>query len=170
MFNPFPVYHPKYLPLFIQKGVKCFVKQTYERGRNLLEEKILPAYLLTQYHDIGLAKEHMDSIRHDAAAVMLVVSDADDLKELQRLGRADCAERIYLRFRDRDAEERARKKLDKKLRAYIDHKLGWRIAGYDSVSFSLDFHFGEIYVVLKHGSRYQKVNIDDIESLKEHVL
>jgi hypothetical protein len=75
-----------------------------------------------------------------------------------------------LRFRDRDAEERARKKLDKKLRAYIDHKLGWRIAGYDAVTFSLDFHFGEIYVVLKHGSKYQKVNIDDIESSKGYVL
>ncbi|RYG47549.1 MAG: hypothetical protein EOO01_14680, partial [Chitinophagaceae bacterium] len=86
MFNPFPLYQVKYLPLFIQKGVKCFVKQTYERGRNLLQETVLPAYLLTQYSDIGLAKEHLDAIRHDPAAMMLVVQDGNDLRELQRLG------------------------------------------------------------------------------------
>jgi hypothetical protein len=170
MFNPFPPYEIKYLAAFKQKGVKAFVMQTYDRGRNLLDEDPAPAFLLTHYENIDQAEDHMDAIGHDAGRRLFRMENADDVKELQRLGQPGARERVYMRFKIPNAEQVARKVLDKKLHAYIDFKLGWKIPGHDLVKFSLDFIFGEIYVELKHGSKYHKVKIEEIETTKGYVL
>jgi hypothetical protein len=170
MFNPFPPYETKYLAAFRQKGVKAFVMQTYDRGRNMLEENPRPAFLLTHYEKIDMAQDHMDAITHDPCRRLFLLDNSTDLKELERLGQKDSGEKVFLRFKIPNAEQVARKVLDKKLHAYIDYKLGWKIPGHEVVQFTLEFIFGEIYAVLRHGSKYHKVKIDEIETTKGYVL
>lgn len=164
MYNPFPLYDIKYLQPFLAKGVKCFVKQTYDRGRNMLEENPKPAFLISHYNEIGLALEHLDALKHDTNARILRIDNAADLSELRRMGMPGASERVYMYFKQADAERRLRKTLDKRLHAYIDHKLNWKIPGYQTVQMKLDFIFGEIYVELRHGSKYHKIKLEEVES------
>lgn len=170
MFNPFPLFDVKYLGGFKQKGVKCFVKQTYDRGRNLLEDNPRPSFLISHYTDKGLALEHMDALKHDSKACILMIDNEDDLKELQRMGSKHSDSLVYMYFKQADGEIRAKKVLDKKLHAYIDYKLGWKVAGGTTVEMKLDFIFGDIYVELRYGSKFKKVKIEEIEKTEGYVL
>jgi hypothetical protein len=170
MFNPYAFYELKYLPAFKEKGVKAFVKQTYDRGRNLLEENPSPAFLLSHYDNISKAHGHLDAIKHDPHRRLLLLENAEDYQELQRMGHPDPGELIYLNFAVPNAERKAQATLDKKLHAYIDYKLNWRVPGGQTVQFSLEFEFGEIYAVLKHGGRYHRVKFEEIETTKGYVL
>ncbi|HEX2628864.1 MAG TPA: hypothetical protein VHM26_07630 [Chitinophagaceae bacterium] len=170
MFNPFEPYEAKYLTGFTKKGVEAFVLQSYPRGERPFEDPRLPGYLLTHYEEIKLAENHMDSIEHDPKKRLLMIDNPDDWNELIRLGRPGSGAHVYMRFKIPDADKKAKKVLEKHIRAYIDHKLGWRIPGYDVVQFSLDAIFGDLYAVLKYGPKYCKVKLDDIESNKGYVL
>lgn len=170
MFNPYAAYELKYLSAFKQKGVKAFVKQTYDRGRNMLEENPRPAFLLSHYNDIAQASGHMDAIKHDPNRRLLLVDNPEDYRELQRIGQRDSNELVYLSFAVPNAERKAQTVLEKRLRAYIDFKLKWRIPGGHTVQFSLEFEFGDIYAVLRHGGRYHRVKFDEIETTKGYVL
>ena len=170
MFNPYRPYEAKYLPKFKLKGVKAFVLQTYERGRDWLENNPKPAYLLTHYEDLLKASGHMDALKHDLGRRLLKMDNTDDYKELLRLGQNDCGAHVYLYFMFPDATDRARRALDKKLHSYIDHKLRWRIPGFETVQFDLEYEFGDIYIVLRHGGKYNRVKFEEIESMKGYVL
>lgn len=164
MYNPFPRYELKYLSGFKQKGVKCFVKQSYPRGQNRLEENPKPSYLLSHYNDKGLALEHLDALKHDPEAGILMLDDEVDFTELKRL--SDSSQYVYMYFKQANGEVMARKALDKKLHAYIDYKLGWKVPGGQFVNMKLDFVFGDIYVELRHGTKYAKVKMEEIENPK----
>lgn len=164
MYNPFPRYELKYLAPFKQKGVKCFVKQSYPRGQNKLEENPRPSFLLSHYNDRGLALEHLDSLKHDPEAHILMMDEEADFAELKRL--ADFAQYVYMYFKPKDGEQQARRLPDKKLHAYIDYKLGWKVPGGQLVNMKLDFIFGDLYVELRHGTKYAKVKIEEIENPK----
>jgi hypothetical protein len=64
----------------------------------------------------------------------------------------------------KDAELKARKVLDKKIRAFIEYKLGWQPGRNDDVSFNLDVQFGEVYAELKFRSKQIKVKLEEIET------
>jgi len=170
MFNPFPLFEAKYLSGFKQKGVLAFVKQSYERGRNPLNNTEWPAYLLSHYAEPHMAQNHFDAIGHDPSRALLFLDNPEHFKELQRLGVKDQGSYTYLYLKLPDAEAKAKKMLDKKLHAYIDYKLGWRVSREEGVQFSLNFIFGEIYVVLSSGGRKHQVKIEEIETLKGYVL
>jgi hypothetical protein len=170
MFNPYRRYEAQYLPKFKMKGVKAFVQQTYDRGRDLLAENPRPAFLLTHYEDLIKAEGHMDALKHDPNRRLFKMDDPEDYRELYRLGQRDCGAQVYLYFMFPDADARARRALDKKLHAYIDFKLKWRIPSLETAEFYLEYEFGEIYAVLKHGGRYHRVKFEEIETMKGYVL
>lgn len=170
MYNPFPRYEIKYLGPFKQKGVTCFVKQSYPRGANRLEENSKPSLLISHYTDKGLALEHLDALKHDPHACLLMLDEPADVAELQRMGSKDAGEYVYMYFKQPGGEQLARKYLDKKLHAYIDFKLGWNVPGHSLVKMKLDYIFGEIYVELRHGTKYHKVKLEEIETTKGYVL
>jgi hypothetical protein len=170
MFNPYALYEAKYLEGFKTKGVKAFVKQTYDRGRNLLEQNPGPAFLLTHYNEIKMAINHMDAISNDPERRLFMFDNFSDLLELQRIGRPGAEELVYMSLKTPGAEQKAKKILDKKLRAYISFKLNWLVPASETVQFSLEFIFGEIYAVLRHGHHSHKVKMEEIETTKGYVL
>lgn len=170
MFNPFPRFELKYLNGFRQKGVVAFVKQTYDRGRDPHDKTEKPAFLLSHYNEPHMARNHFDAIAHDVNRQLLEIDNSEDWKELERLGAQESGAIVYMYFKLPDAEQRAKKVLDTKLHAYIDHKLKWRVSRSEGVQFGLEFTFGEIYAVLKSGGRTHKVKIEEIETTKGYVL
>ena len=170
MFNPYVRYDAKYLAEFQKKGVKAFVKQRYRRGENLLVDPSVPAFLYTHYSQMHMAQNHMLAIAHDPERRLLLLDNADDMQDLQKVGKPETGEIAYLRFAVKDAAALARKILDKKLHAYISEKLKWRVPRVEGVTFSMEFIFGDIYVELRYGTHYHRVNIEDIETTKGYVL
>ena len=165
MFNPFAPFEPKFLPGFQQKGVKAFIKQTYERGRNFLEENPAPSFLLIHTDDIGLAQEHYDAIKHDPNRELFVLSDPEQLADLKKLLVSKSA-RYYTMLTIKDANDRAKKLLHKKIRTYVDTKTDWHPHNWELVIFALDFIFGEVYVKLKYGAREIKIKMEELENMK----
>jgi hypothetical protein len=169
MFNPFIAYEPKFIAAFLQKGVKAFVLQTYERGRRQ-QLAAPPAYLLSHYHSIDSARVHFEKIAHDMNRQIYYTDRQEDMEELQQLGRAGSDVQVYMFFKRPNSELELRQQLDKTLRSYIQSVLKWDIRSPRIIDFSLEFVFGEIYAVFTHGYKCRKVKLDEIENKNEYVL
>lgn len=170
MFNPLVPYHVKYLSGFRQKGVCAFVLQSYPRGCNRLQSAPPMALLLTPYADPKQAEDHFGVIAPDVNRRLLLPDREADASALLAMGGPEPVNPVFLPFKVADAEQRARKALDKKLRAYILYRLQWRVSGQHTIQFSLDVIFGEIYAVLRHGGLTHTVKLDDIENTSGYVL
>lgn len=169
MYNPFPLINPKYLDVFRQKGEVAFVLQTYERGRHPLAEIDKPAFLLSHYKREHLAKQHYQAIAHDPARRLWYTSDPAHWEKLQRL--ADSGDRayVYVCFKTADAIDRLKASLNNRLRAFIEHKLGWK-PGRSTVKMKLECTNGQLSVLLVLGAMKKKVNIEEIETTAGYVL
>lgn len=162
MFNPCLRYEKKYLSGFKQKGVTCFVMQTYERGRNSEDDD---ARLIWHYTDEEAARNHLDACRHDPAACILMLDNENDWKELIRLGEKNIMEKVYMALKPANAEQQLRRMMDAQFRSFIDHKLKWRIPSFNTVIVKLVFKFGRIYVELRHGNKSATVKLEEIEMI-----
>ncbi len=169
MFNPFSIFDPRYLPEFRKKGVIAFVQQQYSRGKNLLEASPRPAYLLSHYNDMQVASQHMDALKHDAAARLIVLNEGSNYEELQTLLHTKDA-LFYTRLLIKDANIKVRKLLDKKNHAYIDKKTDWQPRSYDDIVFDLDIIFGELYARFRYRGREIKIKLEELENQKDYVL
>jgi hypothetical protein len=165
MFNPLASFELRFLPLFKQKGVKAFVKQTYERGRNMLEENPRPAYLLIHFADEKIAMEHFEAIKSDPDRYIYYIDKKQDWEELVKMVRNTSEHCFYSLLMVKNVNERARAVLDKKIRRFINYKTNWNPSRYDHVFFSLDIIFGEIYVQLSHGNKLEKLKLDEFENM-----
>jgi hypothetical protein len=170
MFNPFSPFDPHLLTGFRQKGVQAFVRQTYDRGRNMLEAEPQPSFILIHFNKAIKAREHFDAIKTDPNRQLYIVDDPADWQALQELLNNPPGQRYYTILTIKDVNEKARIVLDKKIRYYIDHRTNWKPKGYEQISFSLDIIFGEIYGRLRYGPREVKMKLDDLENQQGYVL
>jgi len=168
-FNPFAEFEERFLPLFKQKGIKAFVKQTYDRGRNMLEDNPRPAFLLTHTEDLAYAQKYFDEIKGDPNRDFFIITEPEEYEKLKQLLHSQTA-RYYTILTIKDANAKAQKLLDARIRFYVNNMTNWRPKSMEEVVFSLDIVFGEIYVKLKHGSRELKIKLDDLEDIKPGTL
>ncbi len=162
MFNPLQKFELKYLDAFIKKGVVAFVKQTYQRGRSKLNPDAPATFVLIHFEKILAAQQYFDVLKDDPARELLWVHKPNDISRLKEWIKTGNA---YMMLKARDAEFRARRLLDKKIKAFIEYKLRWFPSRQDEVSFSLDVQFGEVYAKLKFRSKEIKVKLEEIEGL-----
>lgn len=170
MLNPFVRYESKFLAAFRQKGVKAFVMQTYERGRDRQQPAAPPAYLLTHYHDMDSAQAHFDALTRDVNRQIYYVYLPEDMQELKQIGRPGADMIVYMLFKKPNYELQVRQQLDKALRSYVGSTLKWHPGPLTIIDFSLEFVFGEIYGVFRHGTRCHKVKLDELEKMNGYVL
>lgn len=162
MFNPLQQFDAKYLPSFIKKGVVAFVKQSYQRGRKLLDPGAPETFVLIHFEKTLAAQQYFDVLKDDPARELLFVDDPVQLARIRNLvDTGNC----FMMLKVQDAEFRARKVLDKKLKAFIEKKLNWHPSRQDEVLFSLDVQFGEVYARLKFRSKEIKVKLEEIEKV-----
>ena len=160
MFNPLHKFEIKYLDAFIKKGVIAFVKQSYQRGRKLSDPQAPITWVLIHFEKELAARQYFDVLKEDPARELLFIDQATDLKRIKEIIDSGNA---FMMLKIKDAEFRARKLLDKKLKAFIEYKLNWHPSRQDEVSFSLDVQFGEVYARLRFRSKEIKLKLADIE-------
>ncbi len=165
MFNPFASFDPKYVAGFQKNGIQAFVKQTYDRGKNLLESPVRPAFLFIHFLDGDMARLHYEAIETDSNRELFTLKVADDWKAF-RAYLLNPDHLNYMALTVKDVNAKAKKSLDKHIRAYIDHRTDWHPRRSDDIDFSMEFIFGEIYAVLRFGARKIKLRIDDLENQK----
>jgi hypothetical protein len=163
MFNPFAQFMPQYLPAFKEKGVKAFVRQTYERGKDLLKSDPQPSYILNHFSDANKAREHYNAIDTDPNRRIYFTEDKQDWEQLTVLLNNTSSQLCYTILVVKDVNEKARKCLETHIRSYIHSKTDWQPASYARISFSLEFVFGEIYVLLIYGPRKIRMKLDELE-------
>lgn len=168
MFNPCAVFETEYLQRFIQKGVIAFVKQSYPRGKNPLDADSPPAYLLTHFSVMGQALHHYSVVKEYEGSRLYKLDNPDDLKELNTI-LTERKEKYFTSLTVPNVNDKARKVLDRKIKAFIDFKTNLKPKGSDSVGFTLEMNFGEIYAELRCGSRKIKVKLDELETLNGYV-
>jgi hypothetical protein len=163
MFNPLSPFHLHYLDAFKRKGVKAFVKQTYARGKMAFDEKHLDAFVLVHFENLLAANQYFDVVKEDPARELIL---ADEPAGKTRIRELMNSSRLFTMLTVKDADQKARKLLDKKLRAFIEYKLNWHPSRQDDVIFQLDVQFGEVYARLKFRSKEIKVKLEEIENLR----
>jgi hypothetical protein len=161
MFNPLHPFERRFIPLFRAKGVQAFVKQTYRRGRLAFDDTHKEGFVLIHFERMLAAQQYFDVLKEDRHRAIFRMDDDDDMKKLEAL--LDEAA-VFTMLKVKDAEWKARRVLDKKIRAYIDHRLGWHPSRSDDVVFSLDVQFGEVYARLKCRSKEIMVKLEEIET------
>jgi hypothetical protein len=170
MFNPFAPFEPRFLSAFKQKGVKAFVKQTYPRGRNLLENNSQPSFLLIHFTDIVKAVAHFEKIGADPDRQLFNLAEPQHCQQLIQLFSKPCGHHYYTNLLIKDVNVVAKKILDKKIRSYISTYTEWYPRRGEQVNFSLDIIFGEIYVRLAYGFRQARLKLDELDNPFQHVL
>lgn len=160
MFNPLRAFEPKYLAAFRKKGVKAFVKQTYKRGKGNMPDNP-DSFLLIHFENLLAAQQYFDVIKYDANREILKMDNGEDVTRITSLLNTAA---VFMTLMIKDANERARKVLDKRLKAFIEYKLNWRPGRSDEVIFDLAIEYAEIYVVLKFRSQEIKIKLEDIEN------
>ncbi|HEX5652330.1 MAG TPA: hypothetical protein VFX58_04620 [Chitinophagaceae bacterium] len=164
MFNPLHPFEPRFIKAFQQKGVKAFVKQTYQRGRPPFEEN-KEGFVMIHFERALAAQQYYDVLNDDPNRELLWLGEPGDLNRLHQLLAQG---NVFMMLKVKDAERRARKLLDKKIRAFIEYRLHW-YPGLDQVKFSLDVQFGEVYARLRFRAREIMVKLAEIENA-EYVL
>ena len=164
MFNPFAPFDPRLLEKFKLKGVKAFVKQTYERGKSRLDEKNITAYLLIHFTSLPMAQQYFQSIQADTGRRLFRLDDLAESQELHTLLNQPSNSRFFTSLTIKDANEKAKKLLDKQIRAYITYKTDWQPPRSADISFNLELSFGELYVQLKYGNREIKMKLSELEN------
>jgi len=150
MFNPLQPFEERFILMFRRKGVKAFVRQTYNRG---------DGYVLIHFEKMLAAQQYYDVVKTDPARELILL----DKEGEERIKELLVSEKIYTMLKSKDAEFKVKKLLEKRIRYFIDTKLGWDPGRNDDVQFSLDVQFGEVYAKLKFRAKEIKVKLADIE-------
>src|SRR5690242_760198 len=85
MFNPLCPFEERWLPAFKKKGVRAFVKQTYNRGKDPFDETEKPAYVLIHFEKMLAAQQYFDVVRNDPARELLKIDDQADVERIHEL-------------------------------------------------------------------------------------
>ena len=162
MFNPLHIFESHHVSSFIKKGVFAFVKQSYQRGRKKMDPLAEDTYVLIHFEKQLAAQQYFDVLKDDPARELLFLDKKSDVERIKYLVESG---NCYMMLKVKDAEWKARKVLDKKLKAFIEYKLNWHPSRQDEVLFSLDVQFGEVYARLKFRSKEIKVKLAEIEEM-----
>ena len=160
MYNPLHPFEEKFLDAFIRKGVIAFVKQSYQRGRQQINPAAPKAFVLIHFERKLAAQQYFDVLKEDPERELFWIENPADVERIKQLIATSPA---YMMLKVKDAEFRARKILDKKIKAFIEYKLNWHPSRQDEVLFSLDIQFGEVYAKLKFRSKEIKVKLEEID-------
>jgi len=163
MFNPLHIFEVQFLQAFINKGVVAFVKQSYQRGRQALDPAAPKGYVLIHFEKLLAAQQYYDVLKDDPGREIFFTDRPGDMIRIKEL---ISNTPVFMMLKIKDAEIKARKVLDKKLKAFIEYKLNWHPSRQDEVLFSLDVQFGEVYAKLKFRSKEIKVKLAEIEEAK----
>ena len=144
------------------------VSQTYCRVRDpeIDGDHSRVSLLFSDYAERGEAKLHLNAVKTDRYAAIIDLRNPVHLKKIQEMLEAGSGYRIFFAVvRSATALERLiNRKYKDKLKQYIDKQTNWRISRDAVVKPTIQLSFGEIYIILKHGSQQIRIKFEEIEA------
>ena len=167
MLQPFEDFKPAYISRLLKLDRRWLVSQTYRRVQ---EENRDPAdirinLLFSDYVELGEAKLHVNAVKKDPYAAIIDLKNPAHLKKIQEMLMAGSRYRIYFAVvrSAKELENLVNKKYKDKLKQYVDKQTNWRISHDAIVKPTIQLSFGELYIILKHGSQNIQIKFEDIE-------
>ena len=167
MLQPFEDFKPTYIARLLKLDRRWLVSQTYRRVQ---EENRDPAdmrisLLFSDYVELGEAKLHVNAVKKDPYAAIIDLKNPAHLKKIQEMLMAGSRYRIYFAVvrSAKELENMVNKKYKDKLKQYVDKQTNWRISHDAIVKPTIQLSFGELYIILKHGSQHIRIKFEDIE-------
>jgi tRNA A58 N-methylase Trm61 len=167
MLQPFEDFKPAYISRLLQLGRRWLVSQTYRRVQ---EGSGDPAdrrvnLLFSDYVELGEAKLHVNAVKKDSYAAIIDLKNPVHLKKIQEMLMAGSRYRIYFAVvrSAKELENLVNKRYKDKLKQYVDKQTNWRISHDAIVKPTIQLSFGELYIILKHGSQHIRIKFEDIE-------
>lgn len=164
MFNPFYPLTPDLLHAFVTNGKKFFIRQSFERARNGMDENIKGYFLFSHYDNLTTALDHYGAISYDGSR-FLYHWDNEFHRERLLLAASGLPEyKIFAAVLKPGWDRPADKMLKNKVRKYIE-TIGWHPKRDEGVLTNYELQFGELYIRLKFEGREAKVKFEEIENL-----
>jgi len=163
MHNPLSLLREDLLEAMILAGNSFFVRQTFLRGINHLDENAKGAFLFTHYKDRQKALAHVQSLSHDQYAKLYDVQIFEDKEKLYAAASQPQGYQIFAAVL-KDREWKPPAQLANHIKNYVSSYLKWKPRGKQSLSVSLLLEFGELYISLRSGEGEVKVPLKEVES------
>jgi hypothetical protein len=167
MLQPFEDFRPNYIPRLLQLGRRYLVSQTYCRVR---EMETGPSggrvnLLFSDYVELGEARLHMNAVKKDRYAAIIDLKNPAHLKKIQEMLMAGSRYRLFFAVvrSAKELENLVNKKYKDNLKRYVDQHTNWRISHDAVVKPTIQLSFGEIYIIMKHGSQHIRIKFGEIE-------
>jgi hypothetical protein len=164
MFNPFHPFTDPLLDAFVQHGKRYFVRQTYRRGVNALNEGIKGAYLISHYDDLNKAQAHYNALASDPNRFLYDWNNTGHQQKLKVAASSPAGYKVYSCTLERNWERHITDRIKKGIRLYVTG-LGWQPSRSEGLNTKYFQIFGELYIQLKYKTREVKVKFEEIENL-----
>jgi hypothetical protein len=167
LLQPFEEFKPVYLSRLVQLGRRYLVSQTYVRAKDTASDPFSSRVnlLLSDYVQPGEAKLHFNAIKKDRYAAIIDLEKPSHLDRVREILMEGSGYRVYFAVvrNAKELENKINKKYKEKLKLYIDKQTNWKISRDTIVNPSLQLSFGELFIILKHGSQQIRIKFEDIE-------
>ena len=162
MHNPFVLLSQRLLDSLIHGGYTFYVRQTYTRGKNLLDPSQKGAFLFTHYKDYSRAKTHFDALANDPNRFLYTSTEPAHYEKLTTAASQPEGFRVYSPLLKQAWKPSTT--IATRIRQYIDQKISKTPARADKVHADLFVQFGELFITLKYGVHALQVPLAEIEN------
>ncbi len=166
MLQPFVKLEQPFIDKLVELKKYYLVSQSYTRNYDHFNDTKNQGILVSDYDDAGLAKIHLNALRHDKFAAILDLRVPKHYKKIQEMMHGDEYD-LYWCIVKSAAE--LKKRLDAgykaKIRTWIEKNTLWSIAASDAVLTQFEVRFGELFLILKWRSQKASLKFEEIERL-----
>ena len=165
MLQPFEKFLYSYTERLITLKKVYLVSQSYPRGYDHLADVQKVNLLLTDYDDLGLAKIHLNAVKHDKYAALIDLTNEKHREKIKSmLEPSSNYELFWSVVRDiKQMQERLNNRYKDNMRRYIDKATSWRIGADEIIKPRFEVTFGEVFITLKRGNQSLRVKFEEIE-------
>jgi hypothetical protein len=168
MLQPFEEFKPAYIDRLMALGRRWLVSQTYwratENDRGLPFSRI--NLLLSDYAEPGEARLHYNAVKNDRYASIIDLMHPPHLEKIREMLTTESGYRIFFAVvrSAKELENTINRKYKERLKQYVDRQTNWRISRDAVVRPMIQLSFGELFIILKHGSQSIRIKFQEIES------
>ena len=165
MHNPYTILTPVLLEAMLKQPM-YFVRQSFERGKDLIDDKVIPL-LLTHYGydetDKERADRHIRLLLKDKYRYCYDSRNPAHIEKLRKAANGPAGFRIYINLLPREWKAPAFLKI--KISSYVKEKLPWwNYSPADKLKVTLKERYGQLFLALLWRGQQTEVLLEDIES------
>jgi hypothetical protein len=168
MLQPFEDFKPIYIRRLKELGRRYLVSQTYRRANPGESDpyNVRINLLFSDYTELGEARLHLNAVKKDRYAAIIDLQNESHLKKIREMLEGGSAYRIFFAVirSATDLESHINKNYKAQLKKYVDKQTNWRISRDAVVKPNIQLSFGELFIILKHGSQRIRIKFEDIEA------